>query len=83
MLQPTAGTVTVRGAPLADRRTVGFVFQQPTLPDWLSERAIALLLFAALIGGWELAARRLGVSALVLPPPSRLAGALWQGLASG
>ena len=47
------------------------------------ERAIALLLFAALIGDWELAARRLGVSALVLPPPSRVAGALWQGLASG
>ena len=47
------------------------------------ERAIALLLFALLIGGWEMAARRLGLSALVLPPPSRVTGALWHGLASG
>lgn len=49
----------------------------------LRERAVALLLFALLIGGWEIAARRLGLSALVLPPPSRVAQALWQGLASG
>ena len=49
----------------------------------LRERAAALLLFALLIGGWEIAARRLGLSALVLPPPSRVAQALWQGLASG
>ena len=47
------------------------------------ERAIALLLFALLIGGWEIAARWLGLSALVLPPPSRVTLALWQGLASG
>ena len=47
------------------------------------ERAIALLLFALFIGGWEIVARSLGLSALVLPPPSRVAGALWQGLASG
>ena len=47
------------------------------------ERVAALLLFALLIGGWEIAARRLGLSALVLPPPSRVALALWQGLASG
>ena len=43
LLQPTAGTVTVRGAPLADRRAVGFVFQQPTLLDWLSVRDNVLL----------------------------------------
>ena len=49
----------------------------------LRERAAALLLFALLIGGWEIAVRRLGLSALVLPPPSRVAQALWQGLASG
>ena len=49
----------------------------------LRERAAALLLFALLIGGWEIAARRLGLSARVLPPPSRVAQALWQGLASG
>ncbi len=47
------------------------------------ERAIGLLLFALLIGAWEVAARQLGLSALVLPPPSRVALALWHGLASG
>ena len=43
LLRPTAGTVLVRGAPLADRRSVGFVFQQPTLLDWLSVRDNVLL----------------------------------------
>ena len=43
LLRPTAGTVAVRGAPLTDRRTVGFVFQQPTLLDWLSVRDNVLL----------------------------------------
>ena len=47
------------------------------------ERAVALLLLALLLGGWEVAAQRLGLSTLVLPPPSRVAQALWQGLASG
>ena len=43
LLQPTAGTVAVRGAPLVDRRSVGFVFQQPTLLDWLSVHDNVLL----------------------------------------
>jgi NitT/TauT family transport system ATP-binding protein len=43
LLRPTEGTVTVSGAPLADRRAVGFVFQQPTLLDWLSVRDNVLL----------------------------------------
>lgn len=43
LLRPTAGTVTVRGAALVDRRAVGFVFQQPTLLDWLSVRDNVLL----------------------------------------
>ena len=47
------------------------------------ERAVAVLLLALLIGSWELAAGRFGWSALVLPPPSRVAQALWQGLSSG
>ena len=41
------------------------------------------LLLAALLLAWEGAARGLGLSALVLPAPSRVAQALWQGLASG
>ena len=43
LLRPLAGNVTLRGAPLADRRAVGFVFQQPTLLDWLSVRDNVLL----------------------------------------
>ena len=43
LLQPTSGTVTVGRAPLIDRRAVGFVFQQPTLLDWLSVRDNILL----------------------------------------
>ena len=47
------------------------------------ERAVALMLLALLLGAWEAAARLLGLSALVLPPPSGVLQTLWQGLASG
>jgi NitT/TauT family transport system ATP-binding protein len=43
LLRPTTGTVTVRGKPEVDRRAVGFVFQQPTLLDWLTVRDNVLL----------------------------------------
>ena len=43
LLRPTAGTVAVHGGPEIDRRAVGFVFQQPTLLDWLSVRNNVLL----------------------------------------
>ncbi len=36
LLQPMTGAVTLRGAAPGDHRAVGFVFQQPTLLDWLS-----------------------------------------------
>ena len=43
LLRPTAGAVIVGGARQIDRRAVGFVFQQPTLLDWLSVRDNVLL----------------------------------------
>lgn len=43
LLLPTAGTVTMRGASRAVRHDIGFVFQQPTLLDWLSVRDNVLL----------------------------------------
>ena len=43
LLQPGAGTVTVDGARRINRRAVGFVFQQPTLLDWLNVRDNVLL----------------------------------------
>jgi NitT/TauT family transport system permease protein len=46
-------------------------------------RVGSLLLLAGLLAAWEIACRGLGLSALVLPPPSSIARSLWQGLASG
>ena len=43
----------------------------------------SLLLLAGLLLAWEAACRWLHVPALVLPPPSAIARALWSGLASG
>jgi NitT/TauT family transport system permease protein len=40
-------------------------------------------LLLLLLLGWEAAARGFSLSALVLPPPSRVAQVLWNGLASG
>ena len=45
---------------------------------WLSAS-----LLIAVLAMWELAARQLGLSALVLPAPSAVALSLWSGLASG
>jgi NitT/TauT family transport system permease protein len=42
-----------------------------------------LLLLLALLLAWEAACRLLGLSKLVLPPPSAVAQSLWHGLASG
>ncbi len=49
----------------------------------LARRVAAALLLLALLGAWEWAARHLGLSALVLPAPTRIAQSLVQGLASG
>jgi len=46
-------------------------------------RAASGLLLAALLLAWEWAARGFGLSALVLPAPSRVLQALWTGLATG
>ncbi len=54
----------------------------PTGPAWRAAVASGLLA-VALLAAWEWSARHLGLSALVLPAPSRIAAALWQGLASG
>ncbi|MES2483953.1 MAG: ABC transporter ATP-binding protein [Pseudomonadota bacterium] len=43
LLQPTTGRVLLRGHPPSDPREVGFVFQSPTLLDWLSVRDNVLL----------------------------------------
>jgi NitT/TauT family transport system permease protein len=46
---------------------------------WIASAALLVLLLAV----WEWAARSLGLSALVLPAPSRVAAAFGQGLVSG
>ncbi len=45
--------------------------------------AASALLFAGLLAAWEAATRLLGLSALVLPPPTRVLQSLGSGLASG
>ncbi len=49
----------------------------------LARRLASALLLLGLLGAWEWAARDLGLSALVLPAPSRIAQSLAQGLSSG
>ena len=46
-------------------------------------RLASLALFVAIVAGWELLARGARVSALVLPAPSVIWEALWNGLRSG
>lgn len=67
----TASTVlpAVPSAPPARR------IARPEIP-------LAIALFVVVVGGWELAVRALDVSALVVPPPSAVALALWSGLVS-
>ena len=43
LLQPTHGQVLLRGRPPTNPREVGFVFQSPTLLDWLRVRDNVLL----------------------------------------
>jgi NitT/TauT family transport system permease protein len=46
-------------------------------------RLASMLLLALLLLAWEMGSRLLGVSALVLPPPSVVVRSLWNGFASG
>ena len=48
-----------------------------------TSRLTRILFFALLIATWEVAARSLQISQLVLPAPSVVAAALWRGLTSG
>lgn len=51
---------------------------------WLGQRpelVLGILLFITVPAGWEFGVRALDVSMLVLPPPSSVAWALWQGIA--
>ena len=54
-------------APLGDR---------PEIP-------LSILLFIAVVGGWELAVRVLEIPKIVIPTPSSVAVALWQGIIDG
>jgi NitT/TauT family transport system permease protein len=44
--------------------------------------AVNLAIFAVLVAAWEATVRLLGVSNLLVPPPSEIADALWAGLAA-
>lgn len=49
----------------------------------LQARLISGALLLILLAAWELAVRRSGLSALVLPAPSSVTAALWNGVATG
>ena len=81
LLQPSAGNVAVNGAPRIDRRALGFVFQQPTLLDWLSVRDNVLLPVtlqraprASDVQAAEALLAQLGLAGCGLRPPRQLSG---------
>jgi NitT/TauT family transport system permease protein len=47
------------------------------------EIPLSIALFVVTVGGWELACRFLDVPIIIVPPPSRVAAALWQMLVNG
>jgi len=49
----------------------------------VSDRAVAPLFAALVLGYWEFHVRYFQVEALLLPPPSHIATAFWNGMASG
>ncbi|MGV3679956.1 MAG: ABC transporter permease [Acidovorax sp.] len=49
----------------------------------LQARLMAAALLLVLLAAWEFTVRRSGLSALVLPAPSAVAAALWNGVATG
>jgi NitT/TauT family transport system permease protein len=51
--------------------------------DSLRNRILSVALLALILGLWEAAVRFLGIPAFVLPPPSQVGLALWQGFSSG
>ncbi|VTU13642.1 ABC transporter permease [Variovorax sp. RA8] len=59
--------------PAAQRPALAWLGPRPELP-------LSALLFIVVVGGWELAVRVLGVTPLLLPAPSAVAVALWEGI---
>lgn len=49
----------------------------------LSAVLLPIATFCCFVGGWEALVRLLGISKIVLPPPSAIALAFWNGLLSG
>lgn len=47
------------------------------------EAPLSIVLFIVIVGGWEAAVRLLDIPKIVLPAPSSVAVALWQGIQSG
>lgn len=68
----TAST-DARDALPADRPALAWLGPRPELP-------LSVLLFVLVVGGWELAVRLLEITPLLLPTPSAVAAALWDGI---
>lgn len=74
-----ASSDTIGRAPAARskpfRNTLSLLKERPEIP-------LAVALFVIIIGGWELAVRLLEIPPIVLPTPSAVAVALWEGVRS-
>ena len=66
-------STAARDALPADRPARAWLGPRPELP-------LSVLLFVLVVGGWELAVRLLEITPLLLPTPSAVAAALWDGI---
>jgi len=74
-----SSSASVADTPLLDEELAG----NRSALAWLGakpELPLSALLFIVLVGGWELAVRLLEVTPLLLPAPSAVASALWEGI---
>src|SRR6185437_5774643 len=70
---PTALPVPGRARRMKGRSLLQRLREKPEAP-------LGVLLFIVMIGGWEASVRLFDIPKIVLPPPSAVAIALWQGM---
>jgi ABC-type nitrate/sulfonate/bicarbonate transport system permease component len=69
--------VSVVREQIAGRVRRGRSRRAPSLRTWLERIVLPLGLAAAILGGWQLYVALSGINEILLPPPSKVATALW------